>query len=497
MKRDSGFTLLEFALVITISGILMVAAIRAYLVWDQDSKYYAMVDKLKTIKQTLADFNEGKKRYPCPADPSLPITDPNAGIEATTVVAGVTYCWATTQAGNLAAPTVAGTPVCNAAGQPFPNSKAGSICRILGARDTLADADTNNDIAEIGGLPFRSMKAATTKQDMTELTMADALDPWSYQFTYAVTENVLVLNNLSQGQWGALDVRSETTTTAANSGVDLVLPPQSANYVVVGHGADHNGAYTTAGVIAVPCGAVPTGPGVPANSAVDNFNCNKGNIFVDGLLSNAAGPSHNDDAIIYATGYISRLWDYTAQGSNDIYNLNTGGVAIGANAVSQASIKMQVTGADLRLTPTTSDASNSWTTSMDAPLICQSFAGGNCFNPALFGGYDGWNPANPNNPYKDGTGTVIGPGTVNNYTVVNAQPSGNSCDAIAGAPPSAGQVRVVKSLAPNGKVTCASIGIPVLPTSHSCQNAGKYAFGFNGTQIRCCNVDGVTGCSWQ
>ena len=487
MKRDSGFTLLEFAVVMTISGILMVAAVRAYLVWEQDSRYYQMVDKLKTIKQTMADFNKGKTRYPCPADPSLPITDPNAGVEATAVVAGTTYCWGMPETGNLAAPTIAGTPVCNPAGQPFPNSKAGSICRILGARDTLADADSNKDIAEIGGLPFRSMKAATTKQDMTELTMADALDPWGYQFTYAVTENVLELANAGQGQWGALDIRSETTTTAANSGVELVLPPQSANYVVVGHGADHNGAYSTAGVIPVPCGTVPTGPGVPATSAVDNFNCNKGEIFVDGLLSNAAGPSHNDDAVIYATGYISRLWDYTATGSNDIYNLNTGGVTIGMSpaAVSQNTIKLQAN-ADLWIASNTcdpSDTSTCWAPSIDAPAICQSYMGGlsTCFSPQLFGGFDGSNPANPNNP-------AVG-------SVVNSVASGNQCDVALGPPP-AGKVNVVQGLL-NGQVQCVQISSTLVPTSHGCQTpAGKYVFGFNASQVYCCNIDG-TGCSWQ
>jgi type II secretory pathway pseudopilin PulG len=504
MRRNAGFTLLEFAVLITISGILMVAAIRSYLVYVQTANYYAMVDKMLSIKQTLADFNSNpaKYRYPCPADPSLPITDENAGVEAISKVGGVWVCWAMDPVNAIS------VGQCNPAGKPYANSLAGGICRVAGARDTLADTDSTVDTIEVGGLPFRSMKAGTVKQDMDALTMADGLDPWGYQFTYAITENAATQNNVGQGQWGAIDVRSETTTTTAGSGIELVLPDKSANYVVIGHGVDHNGAYNASGKVPSACGALPTSSTAPANSAVDNFNCTIGSTFVSGLLSSGTGPAHYDDYVVFSSGYITRLWDFVSTGSDDIYNINTGGVGVGASAMTQSSVKLELNSANMAVSGsmTACDSTNStcWTPSTDAASICDAVSAGNCFNPLLLGGYDGSTTTggtiSDDNPYRDctssGTCTVVGSGSTNTYDVVDAQPSGNQCAVSTDAT----KVNVVRGIV-NGQVQCTADADGVTPLSLTadvfCPGADTspvvtpqtYVVGIISGGVKCARID--------
>src|SRR5687768_8735206 len=87
-QRPRGFTLIEFAIVMLISGLLIVPLLQLYTqytmqkVWN-DTK--AHVDLARTV---VIDYQLNNNRYPCPADRTLPRTDPNYGREDRDPVSG-------------------------------------------------------------------------------------------------------------------------------------------------------------------------------------------------------------------------------------------------------------------------------------------------------------------------------------------------------------------------------------------------------------------------
>jgi prepilin-type N-terminal cleavage/methylation domain-containing protein len=419
-----GFTLLEFALVVVIAGILMIAAIRAYMLYISASTYKENIYKLNSIVSAMNLYanNPAKNRYPCPADPSLPASDPNAGMEV---------CAALTLA----------LPSCNAAGWPYANSKANSICHLYGARKTASNVTANNDPIVIGGVPFKTLASGSNNQNAAQLNLVNALDPWNYQFTYAVTDSE---TTKADPTMGAIDLKSER-------GVELLLPPQSAVFVIAGHGQDHNGAYNSQGKVTVPCGATAT--------AQDNYNCNYGNTFVMGLRDDSKDQYHFDDVVSSAAGYINNLWDFTGVGGNDLHNVNVGNVGVGTlTATPAAALELKNNSVQIPIVNNNKvcdpgNVSVCWVPSADAPKICD-INGANCFSPAAFGGLDAVN-ANNTNPSPAPTGAA-------NSTTQCPAGSGSTVNVMTG---------LSFDAAGNGKVTCTAVSPPAITVGAHCSGA--------------------------
>lgn len=471
-----GFTLVEFAVLIVMSGFILAAAINAYYVYIANLKYHATLDRVQNAYSSLSNYQNAKGAYACPSDPSLPITDINFGAEKRVLVAGQYVCWATQ---NLA------VGACNAAAQPYPNSKAGSMCRVYGARHTIANPNPPavKDIVLTGGLPYRSLKGGeedlnastcytvgtapptapvvcdTNGDDVldagkyigaspvgsiahagagfNEITLQGALDAWNYQMNYAVTENATVASTFGQGQYGAIDVQTE-------AGVPLLAPAGSSNFVIIAHGDDHSGAYTSGGVVSYPC----------ANFAgqKDYANCNyigNNGVYVSGLRSLGNNASHFDDVVVFHNSLISKLWEYSSVNPADIYNLNLGYVAVGTpngdclnGTVPVPCQELDVNGY-LR-TSTNGTASTN---------ICDK-NDSNCWSPTLIGGAVG---ASGNEcPPGNAAGDYVMTGIVNGKI---------TCSAAVMAPPGAPPVGTPAAL-----LTCA---------------AGQHAIGYSSSKLIC------------
>lgn len=467
-----GFTLVEFAVLIVMSGFLLAAGITAYYVYISNVKYHASLDRIQNAYSSLSNYQNAKSAYACPSDPSLPITDINFGVEKRVLVAGQYVCWATQ---NLA------VGACNAAAQPYPNSKAGGMCRVYGARHTIANTNPPAvmDIILTGGLPYRSMKGGeedlsaaacytigtapptpTVACDLNndgivdpgvyigatpvgspiqagagfkEISLEGALDAWNYQMSYVVTENATVASTYGQGQYGAIDVQTE-------SGVPLLSPAASSNFVIIEHGDDHSGAYTAGGVITYPCGSFA--------AQKDFNNCNytgNGGVYVSGLRSMGAGANHFDDVLEFHSALISKLWETDPNPSfpNNIYNLNLGYVAIGTpngdcmnGTVPVPCQELDVKGY-IRVT-----------TAGNAAQICDK-NDSNCWSPKLIGGPPG--------------------------------ASGNEC------PPGDATGDYVMTGIVNGKITCsvAKVAPPGAPATNQMCPVGKHAIGYSSASIIC------------
>lgn len=320
----SGFTLVEFAIVMLISGLILMAIMQAYKVFVQDKYQRAVYEKLDVLNSSFSVYASATNRYPCPADQTLPVDDTNAGIE------NCAAAWAL------------------APGACIPS---GGICRVDGARNTPALGLPSLDPVFIGGIPYKTLRAGVAKPSLQMASLMDTLDPWGYQMTYAVTASQtdsLTFNS----NYGAVDIQTE-------AGVSLIQPVGSAHFVIVSHGENSMGAFNGRGQRTFPCVA----------GTADFENCDRANAtFVAGLRNMGTGPSYYDDVILQRSYSMSELWKF-GDTVNIMYNANPGNVGVG---VATPTEKLDING-------------NIRSTNVRAPEMCDR-GGANCWGAEKLGG---------------------------------------------------------------------------------------------------------------
>lgn len=374
-KKHGGFTLIEFAIVMVISGMLLAALMHGYKVYLTDKYVREIYDKQKTLSSSFSVYYSPRLRYPCPSDPTLPFNDPDAGVEGIPGADSdrcLNLLNALPNDGDCTGPGGTG------------------ICRIDSV-ETWIDGISPAPIF-IGAIPYKSLKTGMerdgacyridngesvtcdasdptqynpTDASMEAASMADTLDPWGFQMTYAVTASQ-TFQSLFDSSNGAIGIRTE-------NGDPLLNPPNSAHFVVVSHGENHFGAYNQEGQIPFPC---PTGGGAPD----DSENCNNDYLFTAGLRRLGPGTTYFDDIILYRAYTLTELWKFNTEDEdeNKMYNANAGNVGIG---VADPEVKVHVAG-------------DGQAGLINSDLICDSF-GANCWGPEKLGGPDGMKCAEP------------------------------------------------------------------------------------------------------
>lgn len=415
IKSHKGFTLIEFSIVMIISGLVLVAGMDLYKIYLKGQKKSGTYETMDKFNNAINSFYSAQKRYPCPADPALPESDPNAGLE---------NC-------------IAATPV---------GFNSGGIWKVAG-RDV--DFDSINENVLIGAIPYKTLKIGL--EDLVPVTLPvqddiatcnqiffaggvtpsyctptgapmgsaleprgnirntissiDTLDAWGNRITYAVSEP------LTSTAAGSFDVSYGTISVQTETGAQLTEPAGSAMWVLASHGEDGNGAYNAYGNIVAACGTV----------SADIENCNNDNVFVNGINVTVPGAGYFDDVIYYSVMRLSSLWtnaiEDAATGSKegkDIINRNIGGVGIGLPLGTFPSEKLEVAN-KLR-------ASN-----FMAQQTC-NLVGTDCFDHGAFGA------GHP-------TGKVCPPpATPGNVMVVTKIAGGNvQCDEVTIAPTATAQ----------------------------------------------------------
>lgn len=335
-QRVSGFTLVEFAVVMLISGLVMAAAIHAYKVYLMDKYQRVVYERLDVLNSSFSIFAGAARRYPCPSDPTLPVDDDNAGVE------------------NCAAAWALTSGTC---------TPSGGICRVDGMHNTPALGLPSLDPVFIGGIPYKTIRAGVADPSLLLASLEDTLDPWGFQLTYAVSgsQTDSVTFNSS---YGVVDVQTE-------AGVSLIQPAGTAHFVIVSHGENHMGAYNQQGRMTFACVA----------GTADFENCNRTNsTFVAGLRNMGTGANYFDDVILQKSYIMTELWKFS--GTNVMYNANPGNVGVGIVNPEQ---KLDVNG-------------NILATAARSNLLCDR-GGANCWNPAKLGG-SGMNCGAPSGPGK-------------------------------------------------------------------------------------------------
>lgn len=366
-RHAGGFTVLELAVVVLLSGVILVAAMQAYGVYIAGERPLKAYAKNKAVQEALSDFLGANRRYPCPADPTLDMENPHAGVEQCTLILAVGAC-------------------------------SGGICKVAGQRDTEADPDSTVDPVLIGGVPFRSIgesKRASMASPTTTVeakarsagvsrASLDVLDPWGNQLTYAVSEHMTAVATF-KSSFGVIDVQKE-------DGASLTDPAKAVHYVLVSHGDNGAGARDSAGIMGTACIA----------GTLEEKNCKKATsngVFVSGLRSMGSPASqYFDDTVLYGTYVLSSLWDYSPISGfkNDLRNLNEGNVGVGTDTP-QEKLDIWVTAPGEKATIRAGGA-GATPGSFKSPELCDR-SGINCFPADLLGGTTGMRcPPAPSGP---------------------------------------------------------------------------------------------------
>lgn len=303
----AGFTLVEMAIVLVISGLgmLMIAAL-AKNHYEQTSEQRT-VENLRISEAALVQFVGNLGRYPCPADPTLPPDDPNYGLE------------------RCRSPVL---PDCSGALPP------GQACANIGSRD--ADGNGQPDVVMIGMLPVRTIYNAVNQH--VKFRENQGLDGYGNRLTYAVTESMTSTGNtpfnpVNYGL-GAIRVQDENSVRLT------AMPTDSAHFVLVSHGKNGEGAYSQSGAEIPDCTVLilgvpsPAPPGEFGGVNPEKENCDRNDaIFVDALRGLDWGNNNYfDDIVVFRAGGFQPLWVQSLNsplGTVWINNTNLGNVAVG------------------------------------------------------------------------------------------------------------------------------------------------------------------------
>lgn len=294
ISMERGFTLVELAVVVIISGLMLVAAVTAYESYLRGKDLRDTETSTDIILAALSEFRDITGRYPCPADRTLSPTDPGYGIENCTPSAVAPAC-----------------------GEPD------GICRVFG-RD--ADDDTNADPALIGEIPFTTI--GETNQ-FTTVPMTYRHDAWGNKFTYAITESLTsaITFDPARGVIGLEDEHEQS----------ILETDGTVHLVVLSHGENGKGAYTRQGRVMNSCltsispSELPPVPG-PSDFERDVENCEQLDAtFSSSLYSLGDSNKFFDDVIKFQNWGAQSMWTYQNDDSANIYNTNPGNVGFGVD----------------------------------------------------------------------------------------------------------------------------------------------------------------------
>ncbi len=288
MKQNHcrGFTLIELAIVIIITGLLFVPLVRQYSIYEMDKRVEDTKDAISLSSSLIARLKIDDSVYPCPADPTLPTTDPMYGIAQCAAAAGL---------------------------PAFPGvGCVGGLCVVTGARP---DSNGVNTRVLVGSMPIRTLQGQLQGDSFSNQGVIDA---WGGRIMYAVSEDLTVSGsyNYYNGVIRAIDENNNPTAGVQND----------AHYVVWSSGPDQRGGFHhQSGVAMFPCGTA-------ANSR-DFENCDGDSTFVQagGYYLGTGGNTYYDDSVFFGKELTQSIWAYEVDMIN-IKTTTTGMVGVGTNA---------------------------------------------------------------------------------------------------------------------------------------------------------------------
>ena len=386
-----GFSLLELTVVLTIMAIVIsfgIFSMSKIISARGDNK---AVEDMQKVKESIERFRVQNGRYPCPA--SLTLGD---GVE---VKEGThNACYNST------------------------DSKTVAVDGFARVKPVSGTADEASVI--IGAVPFAALG----------IDPKYGVDKWGNKYVYAVTEvlaadinnttsyteddAVLTVPTKLRGAVAIKDAFSSADIAKYDSDPDL---NKAANYLLISHGPDGNGAFNAKGSTQGTC--VTTGIGEKEN---ENCNYTDANFAVSGTLNTTTDNNYFYDLLIWDSVFSNNL---SVTGSQDIRD----GLKISGTDVATGQATFQVVKGESTLNCTKGDKCANPAT--QNALRVQGSTNLRCAD--LAGGCDGANEYALNVDGKTnlgGTVNVSGRSEFNNVTVLPNETEATVCDtANAGA----------------------------------------------------------------
>lgn len=274
---ERGFTLIEMAIVIIITGLLIAGAASAYSMYLKDKKRQDTVTRTNAVVTSIGNFRNLFGRYPCPASLTETRDDPAYGHET-----------------------------CDLAAMPADGTCANGFCTEISTRaaiDYMVGGAVVNGQPPVtaGFVPFRTLN----------LPESYAYDGYGGRLKYAVTRHLTASDNF-EADTGGIDILND-------QGVSIIAPPGSAHFLIISHGEDQSGAYTNAGV-QIPCTA--------GNKESDNCTENRMNATYRLSRTVTANSADTfDDTLLYFIKNDIPLWQISEANQNNIHQKPPGDVA--------------------------------------------------------------------------------------------------------------------------------------------------------------------------
>lgn len=369
-RNQAGFSLIELAVLMAILGLIMAGLLQTYRVHVRASEINNTKGRLNELSSAMQIYYFQNRRLPCPAYRALPQDDPLYGREACPEYRpAATGFWA--------------IPTCTS-----------GLCRVAGQRSIDHNGANNGSAthqnfsaALIGSVPFKELNT------VLNLSRQNVFDGWGRQFTYAVTERLTRPEGHADGGYGTtlgtlglniwVPLAGQEHDPSQDDDPTVVNPPGSHTALIISHGPDGMGAYTSNGILVRPCAS-------GADTMRDSENCDDDSQFsivtTGGqftLVSQQAGPYHFDDIAMIKFNANSSSWQ-TSDVNPDNIMTSPAYNAIGIGEESpQANIDVD---GNILLD---NDIPTAQPGLLRADRICNTTTGAganDCFDPHLIGG---------------------------------------------------------------------------------------------------------------
>lgn len=226
-QKNKGFTLIEIALVLAVGGLL-IASFSSYLLnFHNLAQQKDMRNRMSLITESVQEFLEVNGRMPCPASLTAAIDTADFGREVS----------------NESTP-------CN-------HDDISSVSGIV-----VSGSGANRVVH--GAVPVRTLN----------LPDDYLFDAFGNRFTYAVTANQATTGLTFSDNDGAIIVNDSAGNTIVPDAT-AIPPIPGASFIVVSHGRNRHGGFTTEGAEYAPCNGGTTN---------EQQNCNDNRTFVDTML---------------------------------------------------------------------------------------------------------------------------------------------------------------------------------------------------------------------
>ncbi|HEY8190323.1 MAG TPA: type II secretion system protein [Micavibrio sp.] len=279
--KQDGFTLVELAIVTIVSGIMTVVfASMLNMYFSGKEKNMTEEHLAMALDGINAYYINSGGIYPCPSDITLPMDDPNYGVENRNPATGQCNVTAT-----------------------FPAADGRDV-----NGNTIID---DNEKVLIGGVTYRSLSGEMIGPDVSwlEITQKDIVDGWGKQFTYVVTKGLTYTPTFDEDA-GVIEIEDETSRS-------LLDDAGAAHAAIISHGKNGRGGYDKDGRLAQSCGGVtlpPPPPPAVTSPPSELQNCDHDDgVLLDGLHSQASF-AYNDDIVRFIILKKTNLWQQVSSG---------------------------------------------------------------------------------------------------------------------------------------------------------------------------------------